>query len=88
MREFWSFYTSQIFASIVVFVININERIERLREVQRVLHWMLDDPSLEESKLLIVINCKKPEPEYLLKKDQLITLLKLNPKNEEKYNHI
>jgi len=47
IREFWPFYSSQVLASVVVFVINANECIMRLREAKRVLHWMLEDPYLQ-----------------------------------------
>ena len=44
MREFWPFYTSQVYVSVIVFVLQANECVMRHREAQRVLHWLLSDP--------------------------------------------
>ena len=68
--------------STVVFVINMHENILRLRESQRVLHWVLQDPYLQNAQLMIVFNKPKGHELYALKKEQLIKLLKLDPADE------
>ena len=64
VREFWPFYTKQINPKVIVFVLNGNECIMRLREAQRVLHWVMADPFVENSELMIVVNTR-PNPAKL-----------------------
>jgi ADP-ribosylation factor family len=90
IRELWPFYTSQVLANIVVFVINANECVMRLREAKRTLHWILADPFLRQAELMIVFNKRQKPTKALqdlvfvdnsLNKQQLIELLGLRPKS-------
>lgn len=91
IRDLWPFYSKQVLANVIVFVVNANECIMRLREAKRVLHWVLENPFLQRAELMIVVN-KRPKPskgapetlvfvEYSLKKSQFIDLLKLKPES-------
>jgi hypothetical protein len=75
----------------------------RHREAQRVLHWLLYDPYIQKAELMVVVNTKHKRQrntkedggeeqqvyiDYVLKKEDMIKLLKLHPKNEQKRERI
>ena len=71
VREFWPFYTKQVNPKVIVFVLNGNECIMRLKEAQRVLHWVLDDPYVDGAELMIVVNTRpKPKQEKTIKEKE------------------
>ena len=56
LRSYWFNYINNIYAYVVIYVINVNEPIERLRENKRVLQSLMKEYRLQESNLVVIFN--------------------------------
>ena len=55
-REFWTNYVNNISTSVIIYVVNANECIERLRESKQLLHNLMAEQVIEDVTLLVVFN--------------------------------
>ena len=83
-REFWTYYVNNIKASVIIYVVNANECIERLRESQRVLHTLMTEPNIANASLVVVFNSTLSKYSNMIwveqpfKKEQLVEVFKLS----------
>ena len=70
-REFWTNYVNNISASVIIYVVNANECIERLRESKRLLHTLMTEPATANANLIVVFNSTlKPKTSSEIWNDQ------------------
>ena len=55
-REFWTNYVNNISASVIIYVVNANECIERLRESKKALHTLMMEPTISNINLIVIFN--------------------------------
>lgn len=58
LRKNWSLYIKNIPVSGILYLVNVSEDIERLRESKKMLHRVLNEPALQDAVLVVVYNNK------------------------------
>eukprot|EP00347_Sterkiella_histriomuscorum_P004383 403360669 len=58
LRKQWTLYISNIPVAGIIYVVNISEDIERIREGKKQLHKLMSEPALSDSILAVVFNVK------------------------------
>ena len=83
-REFWTYYVNNIKASVIIYVVNANECIERLRESKLVLHTLMTEPNIANAQLIVIFNSTISKYSNMIwveqpfKKEQLVEVFKLS----------
>jgi len=58
LRKNWALFLKHVPVAGVVYVVNVSEEAERIRESQKHLHRLLNEPALQECILAVVYNNK------------------------------
>mmetsp|Transcript_42211 Transcript_42211/g.30385 ORF Transcript_42211/g.30385 Transcript_42211/m.30385 type:complete len:134 (-) Transcript_42211:297-698(-) len=63
LREFWNQFLNNIPFELIIYVVNCNESVERLKESKKTLNWLMQSVALSDSDLVIVFNISQNSPE-------------------------